>query len=233
MSNTAQPSTVNLAIPPLPDELRGAAWDRLRELIGERSQVQRQAALASRDQAGLPVELGRARRADQAAAAAAFRAGKPDPGPVEERKAEAAAADVQRRRSAARQAIASIERDIAGHVGEHVGEFRAAAAERLIAEQVEAADLAEAIRGNAHRQAQLLAVAAWVEAPEAKLRAGRTAAVLQRLDEVVAEVATLAPPARREPVDQTIRITDQGPTHRAALAANRERRVEARRAAGA
>lgn len=209
-------TTINLAIPSLPEALRGGAWDRLRELVGERSRVQREAAAASRDQAGMPVELAKARKLDSAAASAAYRAGDKDPGPVNLTAAEARQADVQRRRSSARQAIAAIEREIGQLLEGHVEEFRTGVAERLTAAEVATADLARALQLEAHLIAELQALSAWVEHPTAKLRAGRTGSVLQRLDEAVAEVTSLEVPAVRERRERQ----PEGPTIRMPTAAD-------------
>lgn len=191
-------TTIGATYPELPDELSGGHWDQLRTLLAERARVQREASAASKEQAAMPVTLGRARTVDQAAAAAAYRAGKPDPGPVELRKAEAADADVQRRRKSARQAIVAIEREVGALIVANGPQLSAALAERIAAEQAEAVGLAEAFTANVHRQAALQDMAAWVAHPDAKRRPGRTAAVLAAMDAAMADVRTIEPPTIRE-----------------------------------
>jgi hypothetical protein len=80
------------------------------------------------------------------------------------------------------------QREIGSTIAANADELLAGTEERLTAERVQAADLARTVQETAHRVAALEAVAAWVLDPKAKYRAGRTAAILQRLDASVSNV---------------------------------------------
>jgi hypothetical protein len=198
---------VNLPTTLPPAELRSsfpalaAACDEFEKLQGESRDVHRALTGATGS------ERRAAQHADIEAAAAAHRAGKPDPGPKQVEAIDAKIRDLTRKRDVLRLAQLRAAEDMDRLIAQHRGEWVEATRAKVAKERVRLGKLAESWAEVRHAVVELEALARWVDSfptrPSYNLGGNRMRVHGRRFENLTADQALallLEDAAPREPV---------------------------------